>query len=72
MYFTLELLPCFSLQGYVPLYVAATAGTTVYGAFDPIQEIADICDKYNLWLHVDVSNQGCIIPISHFTWNKAH
>lgn len=43
------------LQGYIPLYVNATAGTTVYGAFDPIQEIADICEKYNLWLHVDVS-----------------
>ncbi|MBZ3890914.1 Glutamate decarboxylase 1 [Sciurus carolinensis] len=42
-------------KGYVPLYVNATAGTTVYGAFDPIQEIADICEKYNLWLHVDVS-----------------
>lgn len=27
----------------------------MYGAFDPIQEIADICEKYNLWLHVDVS-----------------
>lgn len=44
-----------NLQGYVPLYVNATAGTTVYGAFDPIQEIADLCEKYNLWLHVDVS-----------------
>nr|KAF6353265.1 glutamate decarboxylase 1 [Pipistrellus kuhlii] len=42
-------------KGYVPLYVNATAGTTVYGAFDPIQEIADLCEKYNLWLHVDVS-----------------
>ncbi|XP_015705779.2 glutamate decarboxylase 1-like, partial [Coturnix japonica] len=40
-------------KGYVPLFVNATAGTTVYGAFDPIQEIADICEKYNLWLHVD-------------------
>lgn len=44
-----------SLQGYVPLFVNATAGSTVYGAFDPINEIADICEKYNLWLHVDVS-----------------
>lgn len=41
-------------QGYVPMFVNATAGTTVYGAFDPINEIADICEKYNLWLHVDV------------------
>lgn len=43
------------LQGCVPLFVNATAGSTVYGAFDPINEIADICEKYNLWLHVDVS-----------------
>lgn len=36
------------------MYVNATAGTTVYGAFDPINQIADICEKYNMWLHVDV------------------
>uniref|UniRef100_A0A4W4HST2 Glutamate decarboxylase 1 n=1 Tax=Electrophorus electricus TaxID=8005 RepID=A0A4W4HST2_ELEEL len=40
-------------KGYVPLFVNATAGSTVYGAFDPISEIADICEKYNIWLHVD-------------------
>ncbi|KAI3361513.1 hypothetical protein L3Q82_013659 [Scortum barcoo] len=39
-------------EGAVPfMYVNATAGTTVLGAFDPIEEIADICEKYNLWLH---------------------
>uniref|UniRef100_A0A8C4ZHE7 Glutamate decarboxylase 1a n=1 Tax=Gadus morhua TaxID=8049 RepID=A0A8C4ZHE7_GADMO len=40
-------------KGCVPLFVNATGGSTVYGAFDPINEIADICEKYNLWLHVD-------------------
>ncbi|KAG7251097.1 hypothetical protein CRUP_005542, partial [Coryphaenoides rupestris] len=40
-------------KGFVPLLVNATGGSTVYGAFDPINEIADICEKYNLWLHVD-------------------
>ncbi|KAK7153683.1 hypothetical protein R3I94_007158 [Phoxinus phoxinus] len=40
-------------KGFVPMFVNATAGSTVYGAFDPINEIADICEKYNLWLHVD-------------------
>uniref|UniRef100_A0A8C5R908 Glutamate decarboxylase 1 n=1 Tax=Leptobrachium leishanense TaxID=445787 RepID=A0A8C5R908_9ANUR len=49
------------LQGHVPLYVNATAGTTVYGAFDPIQEIADICEKYNLWLHVDAAWGGGLL-----------
>ncbi|GAB0191575.1 glutamate decarboxylase 1 [Grus japonensis] len=48
-----------SEHGCIPLFVNATAGTTVYGAFDPIQEIADICEKYNLWLHVDGILQGC-------------
>lgn len=42
-------------KGKYPIMVNATAGTTVLGAFDPIDEIADICSKYDLWLHVDVS-----------------
>lgn len=42
-------------QGLVPFYVNATAGTTVYGAFDPLNDIADICHKHTLWMHVDVS-----------------
>uniref|UniRef100_A0A8C2JD89 Glutamate decarboxylase 1 n=1 Tax=Cyprinus carpio TaxID=7962 RepID=A0A8C2JD89_CYPCA len=40
-------------KGFVPMFVNATAGSTVYGAFDPINEIADICEKYSMWLHVD-------------------
>ncbi|KRZ41212.1 Glutamate decarboxylase 1 [Trichinella pseudospiralis] len=41
-------------NGYVPFFVCAVGGTTVYGAFDPINEIANICKKYRMWLHVDV------------------
>lgn len=47
---------CICIQGATPFMVNATAGTTVLGAFDPIEEIADLCEKYNLWLHVDVSS----------------
>lgn len=42
-------------MGRIPFFVSATAGTTVLGAFDPINEIADICEKHGLWLHIDVS-----------------
>lgn len=42
-------------DGKIPFLVTATAGTTVFGAFDPINPIADICEKHHLWLHIDVS-----------------
>lgn len=41
--------------GKIPIMVNATAGTTVIGAFDSLNEIADICEKHGLWMHVDVS-----------------
>lgn len=42
-------------KGHIPFFVNCTSGTTVHGAFDPIEEIADICQKYKMWLHIDVS-----------------
>ena len=38
------------------IMVNATCGTTVLGAFDPVSELADICEEYGIWLHCDVSN----------------
>lgn len=40
-------------QWHIPLMINATFGTTIYGALDPINSIADIAEKYNIWLHVD-------------------
>lgn len=42
-------------MGQVPFFVNATAGTTVLGAFDNLNEVADICERHNCWMHVDVS-----------------
>jgi len=48
-------------EGFIPTYVNATAGTTVFGAFDPIDKIADITEKYEIWLHVDGAYSGSVI-----------
>lgn len=41
--------------GLYPLMVNATAGTTVLGAIDDLQKVADVCKKHGVWMHVDVS-----------------
>jgi len=39
--------------GIVPIAVVASAGTTLTGAVDPIEPIADVCAARGVWLHVD-------------------
>lgn len=40
-------------EGFTPLLISATAGTTVYGAFDPVDQLSAVAKKHDLWLHVD-------------------
>ncbi len=44
--------------GFVPCAVVAGIGTTGTLAFDPLQTIAPLCNKYDLWLHVDAAYAG--------------
>ncbi|XP_027447486.1 cysteine sulfinic acid decarboxylase isoform X2 [Zalophus californianus] len=48
-------------EGAVPFLVSATSGTTVLGAFDPLEAIADVCQRHGLWLHVDAAWGGSVL-----------
>lgn len=50
--------------GYLPICVIPTIGTTSTSSVDPVDAIADICEKYGIWLHVDTAYAGstAIIP----------
>lgn len=47
--------------GFLPVLVNLTAGTTVLGAFDPIEPVHQICQKHHIWLHVDGAYCGAVL-----------
>lgn len=48
-------------EGKTPLYVNATAGTTVRGSYEPFEQISAICKEFNMWMHIDASWGGPVI-----------
>lgn len=55
-------------KGCKPFCVVATVGTTSTTSVDPVEAIADIAEKYNLWLHVDSAYAGVTAMITEMKW----
>ncbi|MBE9517614.1 MAG: aminotransferase class V-fold PLP-dependent enzyme, partial [Bacteroidetes bacterium] len=54
--------------GLKPCAVVAAIGTTGTVAVDPLEEIAEICRKYGIWLHVDAAYAGTALLLPEYRW----
>jgi len=45
-------------QGIKPVCIIPTIGTTSTTSIDPVEDIADLCKKHKIWLHVDAAYGG--------------
>ena len=54
--------------GKIPFFVCATIGTTSSNAIDPVRAIGEICQRENLWLHVDAAMSGTAAICPELRW----
>lgn len=55
-------------NGWLPVCVIATVGTTSSTSIDPINEIGKICNENNIWLHVDAAYAGTAAVLPEMRW----
>ncbi len=48
-------------EGRTVVAVVAGACATPIGAFDPIHDVADVCERHGVWLHVDAAHGGAAL-----------
>lgn len=51
-------------RGYRPMAIVPTVGTTSTTSVDPVAKIADLAERFGIWLHVDAAYAGvaAILP----------
>jgi glutamate/tyrosine decarboxylase-like PLP-dependent enzyme len=49
------------INGFAPLMVVGTCGTTTAGVIDPLPELSKFCREAGLWFHVDAAWGGAAI-----------
>ncbi|HSR50710.1 MAG TPA: aminotransferase class V-fold PLP-dependent enzyme [Acidobacteriota bacterium] len=54
--------------GRIPVCAIATVGTTSSTAIDPVPDMAQICRRHGVWLHVDAALAGSAAIIPEMNW----
>lgn len=54
------------MRGHLPVCVIPTVGTTSTSSVDNVERIADICERNDLWLHVDTAYAGSAAIVPEF------
>jgi aromatic-L-amino-acid decarboxylase len=55
-------------QGFLPLACVATVGTTSTSSIDPVPDIAEICRREHVWLHVDGAYGGTLAVVPEYRY----
>ncbi len=55
-------------DGFLPTCVVAAVGTTGTVAMDPVADIARICKKYGIWLHIDAAYAGSAMVLPEYRY----
>jgi aromatic-L-amino-acid decarboxylase len=55
-------------NGWLPMAVVATVGTTSTTSVDPIENILTICQRERIWLHVDAAYAGVAAIVPEYSW----
>jgi aromatic-L-amino-acid/L-tryptophan decarboxylase len=55
-------------EGLVPIAVVATVGSTSTTSVDPVDTIASICEREDIWLHVDGAYAGVAAMVPGYEW----
>jgi len=55
-------------NGFQPMAVVATVGTTATASVDAIPEVAKICREGKMWLHIDAAYGGGFAMVPEYEW----
>ncbi len=55
-------------NGFQPMAVVATVGTTSTASVDPVRDIGDVCRQAKIWLHIDAAYGGGFAMVPQYEW----